>query len=203
MLFDTLLLGTRNGHKAAELGALLAGLPLQLRDLSSFPQCADVDEDEPTLEGNALKKARAAHRCSGLPAIADDSGLEVEYLLGEPGVLSARYAGEDATYADNNRLLLARLNGVPQRRRGARFRTVIALAAGDREMWVEGICRGTIVFTPRGANGFGYDPLFQPEGSARTYAEMTAEEKNSLSHRARAVEQFINLLRNFPGETRQ
>jgi XTP/dITP diphosphohydrolase len=131
--------------------------------------------------------------------VADDSGLEVDYLLGAPGVLSARYAGEKVTYADNNRLLLAELNGVPPRRRQARFRTVIALVSGEKEWTVEGICRGAIVFAPRGEGGFGYDPLFQPEGSARTYAEMTAEEKNRVSHRARAVEQFRNLLRTLAG----
>ncbi len=198
MRLDTLLIGTRNLHKAAEIRAMLADVPIGLRDLADYPACADVEEDEPTLEGNALKKARAAHRCSGLPAMADDSGLEVEYLLGEPGVRSARYAGEEATYADNNRLLLARLGGVPARRRGARFRTVIALVTENLETFVEGICAGTILFEPRGKNGFGYDPLFRPEGSARTFAEMTAAEKNLLSHRARAVEQFKNLLRNLP-----
>lgn len=191
---DTLVLATRNKHKVEEISAMLAGLSITVKDLSQFPSCPDVVEDGETLEENALKKARAAFEHTNLPVIADDTGLEVYYLLGEPGVYSARYAGETATYEDNNRLLLRKLNQVPERRRQARFRAVIALVGPGFSKTVEGICEGKILFDNKGNNGFGYDPIFQPIGHTKTFAEMSADEKNSLSHRSRAIEKLKELL---------
>lgn len=191
-----LVIASRNAHKIQEIRAMLSDLAVELLDLTGFTSCSDVVEDQPTLEGNALKKARAAFACTGIPSFADDSGLEVYYLLGEPGVYSARYAGENVTYADNNRLLVEKLRGVPDRRRHARFRTVIALVGIGTPVTVEGICEGKIVFEERGTEGFGYDPLFQPKGCEKTYAEMNAEEKNRISHRARAIEKFRDTLRS-------
>ncbi|MCZ7557951.1 MAG: XTP/dITP diphosphatase [Bacteroidia bacterium] len=191
---DTIVLATRNPHKAAEMKALLAGLPVTVRDLSEFPGCPDVEEDGDTLEDNAYKKAEAAYRCTGLPAVADDTGLEVYYLLGQPGVYSARYAGENATYEENCKKLLQELTQVPARKRDARFRCVIALVGPGTEEYFEGRVEGRILLTPRGSGGFGYDPVFQAEGFTRSFAELTAEEKNAVSHRGnalRALKEFL------------
>ncbi|MCB2203102.1 RdgB/HAM1 family non-canonical purine NTP pyrophosphatase [bacterium] len=196
MKFDTLVLATRNPHKTEELRAMLEGLPITIRDLTEFPDCPEVEEDGKTLEANALKKALAAHKCTGLPVIADDTGLEVYYLLGAPGVYSARYAGEDATYADNNEKLLGAMRQVPPRRRDARFRCVIALVGHRMEEYFEGKVEGDILRHPSGENGFGYDPVFRPEGYDRSYAELTAEEKNSISHRALAIMKLKQFLQS-------
>lgn len=180
-----LLVATRNPHKLAEIRAILDLPGVRLVPAEEVAGLPEVDEDGATLEANAIKKARTLARVSGLWAIADDTGLEVAALAGAPGVYSARYAGEQATYADNNRKLLAALDGVADRR--ARFRTAVALAdPAGRHRWVEGACTGVIVHAPRGDQGFGYDPLFLPDGSNRTFAEMDAPAKNAVSHRARA-----------------
>jgi XTP/dITP diphosphohydrolase len=187
MKLDTIVLATRNPHKAAEMKALFADLPFTVRDLSEFPSCPDVEEDGDTLEDNAYKKAEAAYRCTGLPAVADDTGLEVYYMLGRPGVYSARYAGEDATYADNCKKLLHELTQVPARKRDARFRCVIALVGPGTEEYFEGRVEGRILLSPQGSSGFGYDPVFQAEGFTRSFAELTPEEKNAVSHRGNAL----------------
>lgn len=194
MKYDTIVLATRNAHKTEELRAMLEGLPLTVRDLREFPDCPDVVEDGETLDDNALKKARAAFRCTGLPVIADDSGLEVYYLLNAPGVFSARYAGEDATYEDNNRKLLHEMTQVPARRRQARFRCVIALVGKEGEHLFEGKVEGHILLSPRGSNGFGYDPVFRPDGFQQSYAELDAGKKNAISHRGRAVQELLSHL---------
>ncbi|MDX9759752.1 MAG: RdgB/HAM1 family non-canonical purine NTP pyrophosphatase [Bacteroidota bacterium] len=194
MKFDTLVVATRNPHKAEEIRALLAGLPITIRDLREFPDCPDVEEDGETLEDNAWKKAVAASRCTGLPVIADDTGLEVHYLLGAPGVRSARYAGEHASYDDNNRKLIRVLTQVPARRRQARFRCVIALVAQGVEEMFEGKVDGDILLAPRGSNGFGYDPIFRPVGFTESYAELDTARKNAISHRGRAIEALRNFL---------
>ncbi len=196
MKFDTIVVATRNAHKAQEIRAMFAGLPVTVRDLRDFPDCPEVDEDGETLEDNALKKARAAHRCTGLPAIADDTGLEVYYLLNAPGVYSARYAGENASYDDNNRKLIRDMTQVPARRRQARFRCLVALVAGNVEELFEGKIEGNILLAPRGTNGFGYDPLFRPAGYTASYAELSAEQKNGISHRARAIAALISFLKS-------
>jgi XTP/dITP diphosphohydrolase len=177
-----LVCASANPDKAREIAAILVGHELLPRP-SGVP---DVDETGDTLEANARLKAVALVEATGSPAVADDTGLEVAALDGAPGVYSARYAGEGATYADNVAKLLAALEGVDDRR--ARFRTVaLACFPDGREVIVEGVVDGTISTSPRGEAGFGYDPLFVPdEGDGRTFAEMTAEEKHAVSHRGRA-----------------
>lgn len=183
-----LVLATRNLHKVAEMSALLLGVPLDVLSCRDLPGVPDVVEDAPTLEGNAIKKAAAVCAATGLAALADDTGLEVERLGGAPGVLSARYAGEPPSYEANNRKLLNALDGVPAPERRAVFRCVVALAAPNRDVRiVEGRTEGIILERPRGDGGFGYDPLFLPAGYERTYAEMPADEKNLVSHRGKAM----------------
>ncbi len=190
MKFDTIVLATRNPHKAEEIRALLADLHVKVRDLSEFPNCPEVEEDGTTLEDNAYKKALSAYRCTGLPAVADDTGLEVYYLLGEPGVYSARYAGENATYEDNWKKLLNDMTQVPARKRQARFRCVIALVGAGTEEYFDGRVEGRILLEPRGSRGFGYDPIFEADGFDRSFAELTPEEKNAVSHRGNALRLF-------------
>lgn len=189
----TLVLATRNPGKLAELRKLLADLPITLRAAAEFPGAPEVIEDAATLEGNAIRKARALQAFTGLPTLADDTGLEVEALGGAPGVHSARFAGPKATDADNRALLLQRLQGVKTRR--ARFRTVLAFAPDARTFYLfEGVCPGWIVEEARGCGGFGYDPLFVPDGHTQTFAEMSVEEKNRLSHRGQALQAFVSFL---------
>jgi XTP/dITP diphosphohydrolase len=195
-----LVLATHNKHKSEEFATLLSGLDVEVLTLDRFPSIGDVIEDADTLEGNAEKKAVAIFQATGLPSLADDSGLEVFYLGGEPGVYSSRYSGPGATYASNCRKLLDSLRGVPPRRRGARFRcSLYFLAPNGVRHTVEGECKGVIIESPRGTNGFGYDPIFLPEGFERTLAEMSSEEKNSLSHRARAVALIKPILTSYFG----
>lgn len=183
-----LVLATRNPHKVAEMTALLRGLAVRIMSCMDLAGVPDVVEDAATLEGNAVKKALAVRDATGMAALADDTGLEVEFLGGAPGVRSARYAGDDANYDENNRKLLAALTGVPAARRRAAFRCVVALASPGRPVRVvEGRTEGTILERPRGTGGFGYDALFLPDGHERTYAEMAAHEKNLVSHRGRAL----------------
>ena len=191
----TLLLATNNKHKVEEIQHFLTGLPYDLLSLSDIPNGPNTIEDAPTLDGNALKKAREAYAATGMLCMADDTGLEVFYLRMEPGVYSARYAGEKVTYKDNCDKLLRELNGVPVRRRKAQFRTVIAIVGKGIERTVEGKVEGSILEDPRGEMGFGYDPLFVPDGSALSYAEMSMEEKNRSSHRARALEKAVQVLK--------
>ena len=183
-----LVLATRNAGKLQELGALLADSP---RVLVAAPADApEVEEDAPTLEGNAEKKARALHAHTGLAALADDTGLEVDALGGAPGVRSARYAGEPPDDAANRAHLRRALAGHADRR--ARFRTVLAFVdeAGALTTF-EGVCEGTLLDHERGTGGFGYDALFVPDGGdGRTFAEMDRAEKNAVSHRARALRAF-------------
>jgi XTP/dITP diphosphohydrolase len=184
---SSLLIGTRNRDKAHELVALLGDLPVSIRTLHDVEGVPEIVEDADTLEGNAIKKATVAFERTGLPSVGDDTGLEVGYLQGAPGVYSSRYAGPDASYADNVRKLLRALKGVPQRRRNARFRCVMAFVAGGVREVVEGRCPGIILEAPRGSGGFGYDPVFLPDGHLQTFAEMDLVMKNGLSHRARAA----------------
>lgn len=181
-----LVLATKNAHKLKELSALFAGEGLSLLSMHDFPDMPDVEEDGSTLEENAIKKAREIQTHTGLWTLADDTGLEVDALDGAPGVYSARFAGEPVSYDANNRKLLALLAHAASRK--ARFRTVIALAGPDGSMrTVEGRVDGEILPSPRGTGGFGYDPVFVPEGFDKTFAEMSDEEKNTCSHRARAL----------------
>jgi XTP/dITP diphosphohydrolase len=180
-------LGSENLHKLEEFASLLSGVPVQPVSLPAGSKLPP--ETGKTLMANAQIKARGAAAISGGIALADDTGLEVDALGGEPGVYSSRYAGEGVSYEDNNRKLLERLTGIHGVNRRARFRCVLVLATPDgTELSAEGRVEGFIIDSPRGEGGFGYDPLFQPEGMEKTLAELTPEEKNALSHRARAVE---------------
>ena len=184
----TYVVATFNPHKAAELYALLALPGVTLLALSDWPAAVAPEEHGATLLENARIKARAAVALTGLPAIADDTGLEVDALGGAPGVHAARYSGPGATYASNVAKLLRELSGVPAERRTARFKTVCVAAWPDgREVHAEGVLEGVITEAPRGEKGFGYDPVFQPAGESRTYAELDEAGKNAISHRARAV----------------
>jgi len=188
------VLGTENRHKVSEISALLAQAPIRLEPLP--PGVELLPEDGNTLLANARIKARAAARATGKVALADDTGLEVDAIGGDPGVYSARFAGENATFDDNNRLLLERLRGIHGVNRRARFRCVFVLADPEgKEVSAEGRIEGFIQESPRGTHGFGYDPLFVPEGSERTLAELGAEEKNAISHRARAAEALLETMR--------
>ena len=184
----TIVLATRNKHKLQELRALIPGLRLEFRTLADFPGAPEVVEDGETLEENAVKKAKSAALFCGLWALADDTGLEVDALGGAPGVYSARYAGPQCSYADNNSRLLAELSGFPAEKRTARFRCVTALSSpGGSVVTAEGRLEGRIALAASGGNGFGYDPLFVVDESGKTLAELTKEEKNALSHRADSV----------------
>ena len=189
-----LVLATRNPGKVREIRDLMADLKVSLWTLNDFP-IPEIPEDAPTLEENALKKARTVAKAIGLPALADDSGLEVDALLGAPGVRSARFAGEGAGDADNCRKLLSLMEGVPPSGRTARFWCVLALVLPEgRTEVVEGICEGRIGEAFQGEKGFGYDPLFIPEGETRTFAELGEEVKNRISHRAVALRKIKPLL---------
>ena len=188
-----IVFATNNAHKLAEVQAVL-GEGYTLLTPRDCGVAEEIPETQQTLEGNASQKARYLYDRTGLDCFADDTGLEVAALGGAPGVRSARYATDGHDFAANNRLLLANLEGVADRR--ARFRTVISLILGGRERLLEGVVEGRIAERETGAEGFGYDPLFVPEGSERTFAEMTAAEKNAVSHRARAVRKLAEYLYN-------
>jgi XTP/dITP diphosphohydrolase len=188
-----LVLATANAGKQREFAALLGPLGLTLV-LQSALGIDSVAETGTTFEANALLKARHAARCSGMPALADDSGLEVDALEGRPGVFSARYAGDAATDQDNNARLLSELADVPPQRRGARYRCVLALvrhAEDAAPLIASGSWEGRIATAPSGSGGFGYDPLFVPEGQALTAAELPAAQKHALSHRGKALAALV------------
>jgi XTP/dITP diphosphohydrolase len=185
--YMTLIFASNNEHKIKEIRSILGNsfILLSLRDINIAD---DIPENEPLLEGNALAKARYIHKATGMNVFADDTGLEIETLNGLPGVHSARFAGENKDSSANiDKVLL--LLGEKQNRR-AQFKTVIALILENREYLFEGIVTGTIIREKRGSAGFGYDPVFVPEGKDRTFAEMELAEKNTVSHRARAFEKL-------------
>lgn len=189
----TLLFATNNAHKLAEAAAILNDA-FEVVGLSSIACTDELPEHQDTLEGNALQKARYVHEKYGVDCFADDTGLEVEALGGEPGVFSARYAGPACLASDNIAKLLTQLNGKPNR--NARFRTVIALILEGQEYLFEGIVNGRILESKTGTAGFGYDSIFQPEGVAVSFAEMEAAEKNDISHRGRALQKMAHFLTN-------
>ena len=187
-----LVFASNNAHKLSEIRAIL-GDRIKIISLSDL-QCHDeIPETADTLEGNALIKARYVWEHYGLYCFADDTGLEVEALDGAPGVYSARFAGEHASFEDNVSLLLERLSGVAAPRR-ARFRTVIALIDEYGTHFFEGSVDGEITLERSGNHGFGYDPIFRPEGREETFAQLTEQEKNSMSHRGRAVQKLVRYL---------
>ena len=190
---NRIVFATNNAHKLAEVQAVL-GPGFELVTPRGCGVEEEIPETQPTLEGNASQKAHYLHDRTGLDCFADDTGLEVAALGGAPGVHSARYATDGHDFAANNRLLLRNLEGQADRR--ARFRTVIALILDGEVHRFEGIVEGRIIERETGDEGFGYDPLFVPDGYDRTFAQMTVEEKNAVSHRARAVRKLVEFLKN-------
>lgn len=183
-----IILATRNEDKVREIGHILGSLPLTLVSLKDFPGVPEIVEDGATYIENARKKALAVQQHTGLSSLADDSGLEVEALDGRPGIVSRRFAGPSATYADNNLKLVEYMKDIPFEARKARFVCVAALATADGEVrFTEGELRGYIAEAPRGEGGFGYDPLFYLPEYGKTVAELDAETKNVISHRAKAM----------------
>ena len=196
-MLKELVLATRNRHKGEELAALLADLGICIRTLDDFPGVHEVDEDGITCEANAIKKATEMAQATGLPAVADDTGLEVDALGGRPGVYAARYAGEHATYEDNCKKLLEELRDVPMAQRSAAFVTVAAIAFPNGEVQVaHGSLKGLITEAAVGSAGFGYDPVFLVPELGKTLAELTPAEKNRVSHRAKAFAKAKEILRS-------
>ena len=193
----TLLIATRNAGKLEEISRLIAGAPIQTVSLADVGVDREVDETGETFEANSTLKALTYARLSGLPTLADDSGLEVDALGGEPGVRSSRYAGDDATDADRVAFLLGRLQNEGRGPWRARFRCVIAIAWRHDDVELHaGVCEGMVIDTPRGSNGFGYDPVFLIPDLGRTMAELSPAEKNRVSHRGMAVRKAATALRS-------
>ncbi|HEU5053079.1 MAG TPA: RdgB/HAM1 family non-canonical purine NTP pyrophosphatase [Hanamia sp.] len=192
---NTIIFATNNDNKVSEVRSILDG---KFRIFSLKEAGIDIDIPEPhdTLEENAREKAIVIHRLTNENCFAEDTGLEVDSLNGEPGVKSARYAGEGRSFEKNIDKLLDKLAG--SKNRDAQFRTIICLICKGKEKIFEGICKGTIIAERRGNSGFGYDPVFVPDGSSKTFAEMTMAEKNVFSHRNKAVEKLANYLKNNP-----
>lgn len=191
----TLLIGTANRDKVKELVELLAGLPWEVKCLADFPPVMEPEETGETFEENALLKARFYSTHFNLPCVADDSGLEVDFLGGAPGVYSARYAGEGCSYSDNNNKLLDALEEALWHERGARFVCVAAFVSPEAMEHIErGECEGHIAAESFGNKGFGYDPVFVPKNEERTFAEMSAAEKHALSHRGKAFSKMRTYL---------
>lgn len=198
-----LVIATKNQGKAAEIAALLQHFNVQVRTMDAFPEIGEIPETGSTFEENALIKARTVARMTGMIALADDSGLEVDALGGAPGVYSARFSGPEATDETNNALLLSRLEGVPREARGARFVSVIAVHApvsGGKELLARGTWSGRVALEPRGRNGFGYDPLFVDHELGLTAAQLEPAQKNARSHRAAALR---NLAHRWPAFVRE
>lgn len=196
-MIKELVLATRNRHKGEELAVLLGDSGIRIRTLADFPDAPEVEEDGATCEANAIKKARVISQATGLPAVADDTGLEVDALGGRPGVYAARYAGEHATYEDNCRKLLQELSGVPLDKRTARFITIAAIAVpGEAVQVTRGVLDGCITEEASGSRGFGYDPVFYVPEMKATLADITAEQKNRISHRAKAFMQAKAILQS-------
>jgi XTP/dITP diphosphohydrolase len=192
------IVATRNEGKIREIREALKGLGLRIHALSDFSGVPEIEEDGESFAENALKKARLYSKHFGKLTIADDSGLEVDGLDEMPGIYSARYAGEGASSQDNNRKLLRAMEGIPISKRGARFKCILAVVSPDgREVIAEGSCRGRIGFREKGKRGFGYDPLFVLPKYGKTMAELSLEEKNSISHRGKALRKLKKIITNF------
>ena len=187
-----IVLATHNKGKMSEINNLLSS-SYEVLTLDHFPNIKEIPETGKTLKENAFIKARTVFEMTGLPSLADDTGLEVESLGGDPGVYSARYAGEQASYQDNCEKLLKNMMRVPKEDRGAKFRTVIAYKDDNRELSCDGSVKGEIAQSPKGSFGFGYDSVFYYPPLEKTFAELSEEEKNSISHRGRALRKFLLL----------
>ena len=194
-----LLIATRNRDKLREFANILRFQPFSLLTIDDLQDPPNVEEDQGSLHGNAVKKAMTLHQHFLLPSLADDTGLEVDALNGAPGVYSSRYAGPNAAYRENVDKLLRELAETPDEQRTARFRTVMALAHKGQVYTVEGVCEGLILREQRGAGGFGYDPIFFYPPMAKTLAEMSLQEKNRISHRALALQKMIGVIEQLFG----
>ncbi len=177
-----------------EMAAILAHLPIEILTLDSYPEIGDIPETGKTLKDNAFIKAQTVHDFTGVPALADDTGLEVDALDGAPGVFSARFAGADATFDDNCNKMLDALNGTPIKERTAKFRTVIAFVKEEEKLWTEGLVEGFILDQRKGSGGFGYDSIFYYQELNKTFAELKKSEKNNISHRGKALRNFCKIL---------
>jgi XTP/dITP diphosphohydrolase len=191
-----IVLATHNRDKCAEMEAIMKDMPIQLLTLNEFPEIEEIIEDGQTLEENALIKAKTVHKITHLPAIADDTGLEVDALGGQPGIYSARYAGENCSYSDNVNKLLKEMANIPLKKRAALFKTAIAYVDENMELTTDGVVEGVIIDVMKGIDGFGYDPVFYMPGMKKTYAEMSMNEKNQISHRGKAVKNMQILLQS-------
>ena len=191
-----IVLATHNHDKEIELQHSLRGLDVDICSLSEYPDIGEIEETGTTLLENSLLKAHTVHDRTGLPTIADDTGLEIDALDGAPGVYSARFAGLNATYEDNVNKLLSVMENVPDDMRSARFRTVISYVDETQELWTEGFIDGRITETPRGNMGFGYDPVFYVPRLEKTFAELSTNEKNKISHRGIALQKLRKILVN-------
>ena len=189
-----IVLATHNRGKMKEMSSILAHLPVKLLTLDDFPQIGEIPETGETLKENAFIKAETVHQKTGLPALADDTGLEVDALDGAPGVHSSRYDGETATFEDNCRKMLQEMDGIPSEERTARFHTVIAFVSDSGNEWTEGMVEGRILEKKQGDGGFGYDPLFYYPPLKKTFAELNSEQKNNISHRGKALRNFCRIL---------
>ena len=191
-----IVLATHNHDKEIELQHSLRGLDVDICSLSEYPDIGEIEETGTTLLENSLLKAHTVHERTGLPTIADDTGLEIDALDGAPGVYSARFAGPDATYEDNINKLLSVMEDVSDDMRSARFRTVISFVDEGQELWTEGFIEGRITEDPRGNMGFGYDPVFYVPRLEKTFAELSTAEKNKISHRGLALQKLRKILIN-------
>jgi len=194
---EKLLIASTNKGKIKEVRAQLKDFNFEIIGLDNFPELMNIKEDGETFAENALKKARVSAKKTNLITLADDSGLEVDYLNGKPGIYSARFSGKNATDEENNKKLLKELEDVEKEKRTARFRCVMAIydPHNDYHKTVDGNCEGRILKTPRGENGFGYDPLFFVESKGKTMAELAPEIKNKISHRANALEKMKKIIK--------
>ena len=194
-LVKDIVIATHNSDKKKEIMIALHELGVNILFLDNFPEIGEIEETGSTLLENSLIKARTVSAITGIPAIADDTGLEVDALNGAPGIYSARYAGINVSYEDNVRKLLSEMSSTDMDSRTARFRTVVSFHSTNKELWTEGVIEGSITMGAIGTGGFGYDPVFKVEQTGKTFAEMTRREKNKISHRGVALEKMCKLLK--------
>jgi len=191
-----IVLATHNRDKCREMASILSDFPIDILTLDDFPEIGEIIEDGSSLEENALIKARTVFKETKLPSWADDTGLGVDALNGEPGIYSARYAGESCSYSDNVNKLIKNMQSIPEKQRTAQFKTAIAYVSENMELVSEGVVEGLIAITPKGVGGFGYDPVFYVPEKGKTYSEMNMKEKNQTSHRGKAIQNMIILLQS-------
>ena len=194
-LVKEIVIATHNPDKKKEIMIALRELGVNILSLDSFPEIGEIEETGSTLLENSLIKARTVSAVTGKPAIADDTGLEVDALNGAPGIYSARYAGINVSYEDNVRKLLSEMSKFDMDSRTARFRTVVSFHSSNEELWTEGVIEGSITMNAIGKGGFGYDPVFRLRKTGKTFAEMTRKEKNRISHRGVALDKMRQLLK--------